>query len=273
MVPFPSLRIRRYSKRYQLKPFPLNHRHILRVAALQKIADEGHKFDVVLNHLSSSGSLPEGSWPNIDFLYHEVISNVTLVTLLTEPRHRLVSYYYYYYRPGRIGKKMMSLEQWLASEGRKHTLWKEFGVSTPKSQAEFMATYAGRFDFILLSDRLAESLVAMALDLGWSVADVSYLRLLDSHTERGQTRFDGKRLEPTPRWETLSARAQEQLRQLTIEDQRFHDYASRRLDELIAGFGDNFGEVMSQYLLFQKALSELCACAEVSPRQREFCAW
>lgn len=139
-----------------------------------------------------------------------------LVTVLREPRQRMVSYFYYYIEPV---SHAATLDRWLAKDAWQHTLAVEFGLYNESDLDGFMRDYADKFAFIALSDRMDDSMVAMALQFGWNLADVTYLRLLDSHTARGSTRFDGRPLKPTPALRDLPPATLAALTKITRLDQ------------------------------------------------------
>lgn len=56
----------------------------------------------------------------------------------------------------------------------------------------------------------------------WDLLDILYLRLLDSHSQSGSVRWDGRRIDPTPKVGSLAPELQELLRQKTHLDEKIY---------------------------------------------------
>lgn len=253
---------------------PYRHRgHVIDVEV--EAARTGKSGEVILNHLSGSGQMPKGVWPKVHRFYENAISDMRLVTVLREPRSRLLSYYYYYVENPRKRRRHRppSLEEWVAGPAVHHGLRAEFGLVDETDMKVFMEEYIGKFDFIVITDRMDESMIAMAYTLGWSVADVTYLRLLDSHTEAGSKTWDGRTIKQSPKVEDLPPSLQHSLAEAARPDQPLFDYANKRLDEILAGMGDQVEPLKRRFWELQHALAGMCGCDDATAEQRQFCEW
>ena len=204
-----------------------------------------------------------------------------LVTIVREPVQHYLSYYFFYVEPTR--GRHLPLTRYV-SEGRgANGLAREFGLTTESAAHAWVQDHgpdgAGGLGFIALSDRMDESLVAMALDFGWSLADASYARLLDSHSEAGAKRWDGKPLKPTPKESELPPEMRDRVRELVRIDKIIYDHAAARLDDTIARHGRRrFERALLRFKAIQAALGKLCGCdRSQGPHDalevQDFCRW
>jgi hypothetical protein len=123
--------------------------------------------DIVLQHWAGLLGQVQSYQQWVDFhrWYTEVVPNPDFVTILREPLSHYASYYYFYDEPR--GGRRNSLATFAKLQRNKNILARDFGIFTPEDAEHFMQHYMPRFRSVLLSDRITESLIAMAAELGW----------------------------------------------------------------------------------------------------------
>lgn len=255
----------RYGKRYGLK-FYKHHTHIIQIQNRPP-----QTADVILNHVSSYGIFERGvTFRDIYHFYKGDNPNASLVTVLRDPVSHYLSYYYYFIEPA---QQHVTLQQYIQRKGVGNLLSREFALYNHKDVDEFLAEYGDKFAFILITNRFDESLVAMSLEFGWSLADITYLKLLDSHATHGSKRWDGKPIKSTPRIASLDSETLKKIENITQLDKRLYDFASKQLDSKIAAAGEAFDKTLKSFRVINQNLHEFCSCKYHTQNQKEFCAW
>lgn len=87
------------------------------------------------------------------------------ITILREPLSHYTSYYYFYDEPR--GGKNNNLAYWASQGKNKDMLARDFAIFTQDDVDHFMTNYMDKFRTLLLSNRMSESLVVLASDMGW----------------------------------------------------------------------------------------------------------
>lgn len=260
----------RYSRRRGLSPIGGISEHVYS-GWWSGVGSEVVPGQFSLRHMSLGG-IPARGFARVHKFYDRYVSNMTLITVLREPKARLLSWYYFFVKPL---PRSPTLGQWLASShstGR--TLSAEFGVYHAAEASRFLLEFGDKFDFLCVTDRFDDSLIAMALQLGWSMGDVLYLPLLDSHTAAGHHRWDGKPIQPTPKVSSLPTKIVDMLAAKTAIDQPLWDYANARLDAAIKKLGGRFDAAKAEFQLLQRQLATLCGnCSDRTQEHNDFCRW
>ena len=260
----------RYAKRRGVAAVPAGTHLFMRYGTEQAMALRG---GVMLQHITA-GHMRAGGFAEALRFYDTAIKGNTLITAVREPTARLVSWYYYFVAPHATAP---TLDEWL-DNGRaaaRCTLAAEFGVYDEVDLAVFLREGVGRFAFISVADRFDESMVVMALQLGWSVADMLYTPLLDSHTAAGSTRWDGRALQPTPHVSDLPAATVARLRAVAHLDYPIYHHATHLLDAAVARYGPRYVAARAAFDGLQQRLSTLCgaACEDRTRAQEAWCVW
>ncbi|EGD79236.1 hypothetical protein PTSG_09957 [Salpingoeca rosetta] len=201
--------------------------------------------------------------------YTEVVPNGKFVTILREPISHYLSYYYFYDEPK---ANSLPLEEFVERGNHANILMRDFGVRTPEEMDKFMREYAPVFRTLLLSDRMHESLVILANDLGWSLWDMTYTKLLDSSKE-GFKRWDGKPVKKTPKISSLDPALKEKIEDLTQLDKIVYDYAMKELDRKIRAYGPAFRAAVRALEEMNSALNAFCSCGDLGKDETRFCKW
>lgn len=130
--------------------------------------------DIVVYHYSGipTGLRSIDAWKRAFEWYNGVVPEGTFITIIREPISHYLSYYFFYDEP-KAGS--LPLEDFVEQGNNANILMRDFGVRTHSEMQEFMEKYAGAFKTILLSNRMQESLVIMARDLGWYEACVLFI--------------------------------------------------------------------------------------------------
>ena len=124
-------------------------------------------------------------WDDAYKWYNEVVPGGSFVTIMREPLSHYLSYYYFYTEPK---NNSPSLEEFVEGGKNANILMRDFGVHTKEEMDRFMAQYAAVFKTILLSDRMHESLVILAKDLGWCAREGGDGERGEGRRRRGERR-------------------------------------------------------------------------------------
>ncbi|EDQ92449.1 uncharacterized protein MONBRDRAFT_22124 [Monosiga brevicollis MX1] len=226
-----------------------------------------HHWAGVIGHLGNFER-----WREAHAWYQRVNPDADFVTILREPLSHYVSYFYFYNEPN--GGPQNTLEAAVAAGRNRDILARDFAVITPADAQEFEARYWPDFRTVLLSDRMTESLVVLAAEWGWSLWDVAYVKLLDSHSSAGSKRWDGKPIKPTPRLKDLSPDLVQQISTLTELDQRLYQLAVEQLERKLHVLGTEVATLAADRLnAVNRALSQFCSCTDLGPPERAYCKW
>lgn len=260
----------RYAKRRNVTAVPAGAHLFVTYETPEALALRG---EVILQHITG-GQMRAGGFGEAVRFYDAAIVGNTLITTVREPAARLVSWYYYFVAPYATA---LTLDEWLDDDGAaaRCTLAAEFGVYDEMGLAVFLHEHVGRFAFMAVADRFDDSVVALALQLGWSVADALYTPLLDSHTTAGATRWDGRALQPTPRLADLPEATVARLRAVAHLDYPIYHHAVRMLDASIARQGARYVAARAAFDGMQTQLATLCGgvCVDRTRAHDAWCEW
>lgn len=144
-------------------------------------------YDMSFYHLSPHGQWT-GRWEQaLRFYSHLLGSEYKLVTVFRDPVMQYISWTYYFKVPERPpGTSPMDLLRDLVEAGENpNLLAHEFGIRTEEELQVFMTRYFDGFDLIIPSERFDEGLILMKRLFNWDLLDITYFRLLDSHSSKG----------------------------------------------------------------------------------------
>ena len=226
-------------------------------------------FDMCIQHTSE-----EGYWNykmhDLVMFYNGIIRSPKLVTIVREPIEHYLSYYFYFI--GAEDQYNLDTMQWYAAQGGlMNPLAGEFNVHTIEQLALFLSNDFPKFDFILVSDRMDESLLVMRKLFNWDLLDITYMRILDSGSTQGVRRYDGKKIRKTPKKESLTKAQYASVQSATLLDNEIYRMAVARLDAEISNYGPTFADDLRTFVAAQGAL--LSMCQSPTTEVAAFCEW
>lgn len=158
-------------------------------------------------------------------------------------------------------------------------------AAPPSSWEQVADTVLAHYPVMLVSDRMAESAVMLAVRFNWTLWDMAALRTHDSHRAGGMSRWDGKLVVPVDK-ATLSPQLRASLTRVVAPDRPLYAKASARLDAFLARLPPaHLTHVLDTYDLMQAALGGLCHALppDLDPADpgldrrwadaKRFCAW
>ena len=112
-------------------------------------------------------------------LYHYLIKDPAVITILREPIKHALSWACFYNLP----QTLKDLEAKVKSL-KPNKVCEEFGIVTLEQLKYFIANHFPKFELVCISEFFDECMVMMRRRFNWSLLDITYLRLLDSEDVR-----------------------------------------------------------------------------------------
>eukprot|EP00054_Salpingoeca_dolichothecata_P005036 m.32864 g.32864 ORF g.32864 m.32864 type:complete len:414 (-) comp15083_c0_seq1:91-1332(-) len=248
----------RLAARYQQRILSYKGLHILRPFSKQKNTSlsrpPAQLFEISLQHLSGTCCL-EGSFEQLMKFYKQQLGpSVQVVTIIRQPVQHFLSWFYFYQEP--VGEK---LQTFVKDATYHELLFAEFGIYKHNEMESFLND-PSNFDniFFLVAERLDESLVALQLQYGLKVQDITFQSLLRS--DQVHTRWDGKKIKQTPKWTSMPQDVIEHIQRGTVYSQRLYDLAVNRLDQRIQTWDrDVFQRHLNNFRTLQYTLTSVCS--------------
>eukprot|EP00045_Choanoeca_perplexa_P014006 m.162483 g.162483 ORF g.162483 m.162483 type:complete len:1196 (+) comp16533_c0_seq1:148-3735(+) len=221
-------------------------------------------YDLDFHHLTPNGKF-QRSYASVEAFYQHITGTTApaKIAVVREPKQQLTSYAYYYYVPGNRDKfeggHQAAFLHFLNTNRTANQVAGGFGLYTEQATQQFVARWLPTFDIMLLSERFEEGLVLLRRLFNWDPLDITYVRLLDSHSTAGSRRWDGRRLDPTPRIPALPKAAQEHLNRLTQLDQLIYNASVAKFEEQLRKQGADFHEEVALFKKLNSQLSQTCS--------------
>ena len=139
-------------------------------------SNQTHMYDVAFQHLS--GQRPFAfSMDQLFTFYGNIIANPSVFTIVREPISHALSWIAYMKLPQTIDEVNSMIQ---GHELPNNLLCIDFGLSTASDVHQFLTRDMSRFSLVCIAEQFDECLVMMKRKFGWSMLDITYLRLLDA---------------------------------------------------------------------------------------------
>ena len=184
--------------------------------------------DFQVNHVTKNGSWDRDPQTLIAWYQNVLESKELIIVPVREPVQRCLSWYYFFNEP----HTNETFEELLETNRLCPPLVAEFGIRD-ESQARALAAdiawgpspaFGGSFQAWIPLDYFDEALILLARTRGWSLLDITYVKLFDSHVPNRGLR-SGKRLLPTPKLSEVSHQVREKIRAMVEIDYILYDAA------------------------------------------------
>eukprot|EP00730_Choanoeca_flexa_P014292 TRINITY_DN6200_c0_g1_i1.p1 TRINITY_DN6200_c0_g1~~TRINITY_DN6200_c0_g1_i1.p1 ORF type:complete len:536 (+),score=121.11 TRINITY_DN6200_c0_g1_i1:138-1610(+) len=226
---------------------------------------EKGQYDLDFHHLTPNGNF-RSTYASVEAFYKHITneSAPAKIAVIREPKSQLTSYAYYYHVPGNAAKDgghEAAFMDFLVNNRTTNQVAKGFGLYSETAVRNFLADWLDTFTVMLLSERFDEGLVLARRLFNWDPLDITYVRLLDSHSKEGSRRWDGKKLFPTPKVASLPIEQQKMLDARTQWDQILYNAFKEKFDGQVAAQPSDFQEEVDLFKRLNRKLSEACTRA------------
>ncbi|CAM9664893.1 unnamed protein product [Scytosiphon promiscuus] len=255
-----ALLLHRYGKRHGLKVahFPGYGSTIPIAVAAEKVRSSGQPVDIMHYHIDTDTPQQERWWVARE-QYRGVMrdpEDINFITLLREPRDRLLSFYTFFVE----FETRVPIEEFLRQErpdpevlGKLRNLGcKEFGLDTEEDLQDFIEHDVPQFKLILLTERFEEGLMVLRRLLGWHLIDMTFISV---NRSAGRQSKNGVLPERSP-FEKLPGDIQEKIDDLTVLDRQLYDAGVVAFEKSRAAVADEVDTDLVEFERLQEVMNE-----------------